>query len=512
MWMQLRYSQVFLCQHCRMLGGVRRLSLLRSQALVAGQWTGADNGATFEVTNPATDQVLGSVPDLGPAETGRAVEAAARYQTTWETTPAKRRSQLLHEYFRVLEAHSEQLAELITAEQGKPLAEARAEVAYGSAYIEWYAGEARRIYGDYVEGAPNKETLLIRQPAGVAALITPWNFPFAMLARKLGAALACGCVAVAKPAEDTPLTALAMAELAQRAGLPDGTLSVITSSRRNAAPVGAALCADPRIAVMSFTGSTAVGKLLYAQCAPTVKKLALELGGNSPFIVFDSADLQKAVAGCMASKFRNAGQTCVSTNRILVQSGIYERFVAALSEAMDRQLTLGNGATDGVNVGPLVNDAQMNKVSGLVSESGASGGGGGARRRPAQPGRPLLRAHAAAGLSRPDMVCFKEEVFGPVSACARCGPQGGLRLRKRPCRSANNTDAGLAAYMFTENISQAWRVSKRLQYGMVGVNEGIVSQPEAAFGGVKQSGLGREGSRHSIEDYTDIKYICFGTQ
>ncbi|XP_043215102.1 glutarate-semialdehyde dehydrogenase-like [Amphibalanus amphitrite] len=505
MWMPLRYSKVFLCQHCRMLGGVRRLSLLRSQALVAGQWTGADNGATFEVTNPATDQVLGSVPDLGPAETGRAVEAAARYQTTWETTPAKRRSQLLHEYFRVLEAHSEQLAELITAEQGKPLAEARAEVAYGSAYIEWYAGEARRIYGDYVEGAPNKETLLIRQPAGVAALITPWNFPFAMLARKLGAALACGCVAVAKPAEDTPLTALAMAELAQRAGLPDGTLSVITSSRRNAAPVGAALCADPRIAVMSFTGSTAVGKLLYAQCAPTVKKLALELGGNSPFIVFDSADLQKAVAGCMASKFRNAGQTCVSTNRILVQNGIYERFVAALSEAMDRQLTLGNGATDGVNVGPLVNDAQMNKVSGLVSESVRQGAavvrGGGPHSLGGRFFAPTLLRDVT-----PDMVCFKEEVFGPVSACAR------FETEEEALSIANNTDAGLAAYMFTENISQAWRVSKRLQYGMVGVNEGIVSQPEAAFGGVKQSGLGREGSRHSIEDYTDIKYICFGTQ
>ncbi|XP_037071280.1 succinate-semialdehyde dehydrogenase, mitochondrial-like [Pollicipes pollicipes] len=487
--------------------GRRRLSLLRERALVAGQWTVAADGATFDVINPATDDVIASVPDLGEADAARAVAAAAEAQRSWGQTAPRRRSQLLQAYFRLLEEHGEQLAALLTAEQGKPLAEARAEVAYGAGYIEWFAGEARRIHGEVVDGAaPHKETLMIRQPAGVAALITPWNFPIAMLLRKLGAALACGCAAVAKPAEDTPLSALALAALAERAGLPPGVLSVLTASRARTPEVGAALCRDPRVAVLSFTGSTAVGKLLYAQCASTVKKLSLELGGNSPFIVFDSADLEKAVAGCMASKFRNSGQTCISTNRILVQAGVYDRFVAALGSVMASRLTAGDGAADGVNLGPLVNNAQLEKVSGLVSESVRQG----ARQVWPRPGSaaPEGRFYPPTLLTEvtPDMACFREEVFGPVAACAR------FETEEEALAIANSSDMGLAGYIFTENIAQAWRVSRALECGMVGVNEGLISQPEAAFGGVKLSGLGREGGHYSVEDYTEVKYICFGTK
>lgn len=481
--------------------------LVRSAAFIGGRWEAAANGRTFAVTNPASGHVIGHVPDLCVSATRRAIDAAHQRQTSWQNTAPKYRSQLLYKLYRLLEENRRDLAALLTAEQGKPLSEAGGEISYGNSFIEWFAALARNINGEVIAGSlPDRECFTFRQAAGVAALITPWNFPFAMITRKLGAALACGCCCVLKPAEDTPLTALAIAQLAANAGLPEGTLSVVTASRDSAASIGAELCSDPRVAVLSFTGSTRVGKQLYSQCASTVKKISLELGGNSPLIVFNSADLKKAVSGCMTSKFRNAGQTCISANRILVQSGIYDEFVPLLQTTIETQLKVGDGAESGVNIGPLINDAQFERVSELVSASVKEGatlclGGGGHVELGGRFYLPTMLTDVT-----PSMAVFRHEVFGPVVSICR------FETEEESIDLANDCDMGLAAYIFTEDMAQAFSVGRRLQYGSVAVNEGIVSQAETPIGGMKQSGVGREGGHYSIEDYTEVKYMCIGTK
>jgi len=480
------------------------LSLLRDQAYVNGKWVGAESGSTFPVSNPMTGSVLGSVPDMKAGDTESAVRAASEAFNTWQHTTAKERSNLLRAWYNLCVSHAEELAILLTAEQGKPLTEARGEIGYGNSFIEWFSEEARRVGGEVAASPSNtKEMLFIRQPIGVAAMITPWNFPNAMITRKVGAALAAGCTCVLKPAEDTPLSALALAELADQAGIPPGVINIVTSSRLNTAEVGSVLCESPLVAGLSFTGSTNVGKILYRQCAGTVKRLGLELGGNAAFIVFDSADLDLAVAGCMASKFRNAGQTCVSTNRVLVQDSVAEEFTAKLRVAMEQQLVLGDPTQPGVTVGPLINASQHSKVCDMVSSS-------------LKAGAQLVMGGAPSDVSplhyqptiltdvTEDMVVFQEEIFGPVISLAR------FKTEEEALNIANNSRTGLASYFYSNNMAQCWRVGKKLQTGMVGINEGMISAAEAAFGGVKESGFGREGSSHGIDDYTNIKYLCFG--
>jgi len=480
------------------------LSLLRDQAYVNGKWVGAESGSTFPVSNPMTGSVLGSVPDMKAGDTESAVRAASEAFNTWQHTTAKERSNLLRAWYNLCVSHAEELAILLTAEQGKPLTEARGEIGYGNSFIEWFSEEARRVGGEVAASPSNtKEMLFIRQPIGVAAMITPWNFPNAMITRKVGAALAAGCTCVLKPAEDTPLSALALAELADQAGIPPGVINIVTSSRLNTAEVGSVLCESPLVAGLSFTGSTNVGKILYRQCAGTVKRLGLELGGNAAFIVFESADLDLAVAGCMASKFRNAGQTCVSTNRVLVQDSVAEEFTEKLRLAMEQQLVLGDPTQPGVTVGPLINASQHSKVCDMVSSSLTMGaqlvmGGGPSDISPLHY-QPTILTDVTE-----DMVVFQEEIFGPVISLAR------FKTEEEALNIANNSRTGLASYFYSNNMAQCWRVGKKLQTGMVGINEGMISAAEAAFGGVKESGFGREGSSHGIDDYTNIKYLCFG--
>jgi succinate-semialdehyde dehydrogenase/glutarate-semialdehyde dehydrogenase len=476
--------------------GLRDGSLLKNKCYIDGAWVGGE--ATIAVTNPVDDSVIGSTPKLGAAETRRALEAAERAQKGWARRTARERAGILRKWFNLMMENQEDLARLMTAEQGKPLAESRGEIAYGASFIEFFAEEAKRIYGETIPSPwPNARMVVIKQALGVVAAITPWNFPNAMITRKAGPALAAGCAFVCKPAAETPLSALALAELAERAGIPAGVFSVVTGSARE---IGAEMTSSPIVRGLTFTGSTEVGRLLAAQCAPTIKKLGLELGGNAPFIVFDDADLDAAVIGAMASKYRNAGQTCVCANRLLVQDGVYDAFAEKLAAAV-KKLQVGDGAETGVTIGPLINRAAVAKVQEHIDDALARGaslvvGGkalGGNFFEPT-----LLRDVT------PDMAVAREETFGPVAPLFR------FKTEDEAIAMANATEFGLASYFYARDIGRVWRVAEGLEYGMVGVNEGIISTAEAPFGGVKASGLGREGSHHGVEEYLEMKYLLMG--
>ncbi len=468
-------------------------------ALVDGEWVGA--AKTFPVTNPATGEEIATVPDLGAADAARAIDAAAKAFPAWSAKTAKERATILKRWFDLITAETDSLAQLMTMEQGKPLAEARGEVAYGASFVEWFAEEGKRAYGRTIPTTfASKRYITIKQPIGVVAAITPWNFPIAMITRKAAPALASGCTIVIKPAAETPLCALAIAKLALDAGVPPGVLNVVTSLEAPA--VGKVFCDDPRVRKLSFTGSTEVGKILYRQCANTVKKLTLELGGNAPIVVFNDADLDLAVAGTMASKYRNAGQTCVCANRILVQSGIYDRFAAALVDAV-KTLKVGPGLDAGTAIGPLISSEAIDKVETLVGDAvmkGAKVLTGGAL----DDAGPLFYRPSVVGNVTPDMEIVREEIFGPVATLVR------FDTEDEAIAVANDTPFGLAAYLFSQNLSRAWRVAEKLDAGMVGVNEGIFSNEAVPFGGVKESGLGREGGAEGLEEYLETKYICLG--
>jgi succinate-semialdehyde dehydrogenase / glutarate-semialdehyde dehydrogenase len=468
-------------------------------ALMDGEWV--TSAKTFPVNDPATGEEVASVPDLTAEDAARASDAAARALPAWSAKTAKERAVILRRWFDLITAETESLARLMTIEQGKPLAEARAEVAYGAAFIEWFGEEGKRAYGRTIPTTvASKRYITIKQPIGVCAAVTPWNFPIAMITRKVAPALAAGCTIVVKPAEETPLCALAIAKLGQDAGLPAGVLNIVTT--KNAPAIGKVFCGDERVRKLTFTGSTEVGKILYRQCAGTVKKLTLELGGNAPLIVFDDADIDQAVAGAMASKYRNAGQTCVCANRILVQSGIYDRFASALVAAVKR-LKVGPGLKDGVAIGPLITSQAIAKVETLVGDAVKKGAkvltGGGL-----DAAGPLFYEPSVVGDVTPDMEIVREEIFGPVAALVRFDTEADA------IRLANDTPAGLAAYLFSQNLSRAWRVAEKLAAGMVGVNEGIFSNEVVPFGGVKESGLGREGGAEGLDEYLQTKYICLG--
>jgi succinate-semialdehyde dehydrogenase / glutarate-semialdehyde dehydrogenase len=473
-------------------------ALLKDECYIDGCWVGSD--ATIDVTNPVNGETICTVPKLGRQETAHAIEAAEKAQKAWAARPARERAKTLRKWQDLMLEHQEDLAQIMTAEQGKPLAESRGEIAYGASFIEFFAEESRRVLGETIPSPwPTSRIVVIKQPIGVVAAITPWNFPNAMITRKAGPALAVGCAFVCKPASETPLSALALAELAKRAEIPAGVFNVITGSARE---IGAEMTSSPIVRCLTFTGSTEIGKLLMAQCASTVKKVGLELGGNAPFIVFDDADLDAAVAGAMASKFRNAGQTCVCANRILVQDGIYDVFATKLTEAV-KELKVGNGAEEGVTTGPLINPAAVKKVVEHIEDALVKGG------RIVTGGKP----HALGGnffeptLIRdvtPFMAIAREETFGPVAPLFR------FKTEREAVDMANATEFGLACYFYTRDIGRVWRVAEALEYGIVGINEGIISAAEAPFGGVKQSGIGREGSHHGVEEYLEIKYMLMG--
>lgn len=481
-----------------------RIPLLRDKAFVNGEWVAAGSGKNFDVTNPASGKVVGSVPDMDASDTTAAIEAAADAFQTWKHTTAKERSEYLRKWFNVLVKHHDDLATLITAEAGKPWKEAHGEVSYGNSFVEWFSEEARRTHGEILASPTRtKEMILIKQPIGVVALITPWNFPIAMITRKAGAALAAGCTCVVKPAEDTPLTALALAQLGEEAGLPKGVFNVVTSDRNHAPEVGKVLCESPLVAGISFTGSTAVGKLLYKQSSSSVKRLALELGGNAPFIVFSSADIDKAVDGAIASKFRNCGQTCVSANRFLIQDKIFDVFVEKICTKI-KTLKMGNGMDHSCFLGPLINTAQIQKVNTIVQDAinkGAKVHLGG--KSASSLGERFYEPTVLTNINE-SMMCYSEEIFGPVAVCIR------FKTEEEAMTVANNTRHGLAGYFYSNDIPQLWRVAKEMAVGMVGINEGIISTAEAAFGGIKESGIGREGSHHGIDEFTYTKYMCFG--
>ncbi|XP_075219695.1 succinic semialdehyde dehydrogenase isoform X2 [Lycorma delicatula] len=483
---------------------LKNLSFLHNKAYVNGEWVSAKSGKTFNVLNPATGELIGDVPDMDLQDVQVAIKAAHDAFPSWSSITAKERGILLRKWYDLMEKNAEEIAKIVTLEAGKPLAESKGEVAYGNSFVDWFAEEARRIHGEVLQSPiKSKEMVLIKQPIGVAALITPWNFPQAMITRKAGAALAAGCTCVIKPAEDTPFTALALCDLAAQAGIPKGVINVVTSDRPNAPTVGKELCESPLIAGLSFTGSTEVGKLLYQQCASGIKRVGLELGGNAPFIVFNSADIDKAVDGAIASKFRNCGQTCVSANRFLIQDGIFDKFVEKLKERMIN-LKLGNGIQSDVNQGPLINKAQVNKVEGIVKDAvdkGATVVCGG--QRATEIGEQFYQPTLLTNI-KTDMLCYLEEIFGPVAVCIKFSSED------EAVTISNCTKRGLAGYFYSNDVTQVWRVAKKMEVGMVGVNEGIISSAEAAFGGIKESGIGREGSHHGIEEFVYVKYICFG--
>uniref|UniRef100_A0A0P4VZV5 Succinate-semialdehyde dehydrogenase n=2 Tax=Scylla olivacea TaxID=85551 RepID=A0A0P4VZV5_SCYOL len=483
--------------------GLRFASFVRQEGYIGGQWVPAASGKLFPVTNPANGEVVGNVADMGEQDAQAAIDAAYNAFQTWHKTTAKERSDLLRKWYNLVQEHKEDLAHLMVLESGKPLAEARGEIAYGCAFLEWFSEEARRIYGEVVPSpATSKEIIFVRHPIGVASMITPWNFPNAMITRKAGAALAAGCTCVVKPAEDTPFSALALAELAEKAGIPPGVVNVVTASHDNTPAVGNLMCSSPKVAGVFFTGSTRVGKLLYRQCAQGVKRIGLELGGNAPFIVFDSANVKDAVAGLMLAKFRNTGQTCISANRVLVQEGVHDQFLAALKEAVEQRV-VGDGLKDGVTMGPLINATQLKRVEKIVQETvdcGAHVEMGGSVH---SAGECFFQPTILTGVTE-DMCCFKEEIFGPVVAIKK------FKTEEEAIKIANATEHGLASYFYSQDVSQVWRVARSLEAGMVGINEGLISAAEGAFGGIKESGIGREGSRHGIDDYIYIKYLCFG--
>ncbi len=475
-------------------------SLFRQHCYIDGEWCDADDGATVAVTNPATNEVLGTVPKMGAAETRRAIEAANAAFAGWRKLTAKQRSVILRTWHDLMLANQDDLAIIMTAEQGKPLAEAQGEVVYAASFIEWFAEEGKRIYGDTIPAhQADKRIVVIKQPIGVTAAITPWNFPAAMITRKAGPALAAGCPMVVKPATATPYSALALAELATRAGVPKGVFSVVTGS---AGAIGGELTSNPTVRKLSFTGSTEIGKTLMAQCAGTVKKLSLELGGNAPFIVFDDADLDAAVEGAMASKFRNTGQTCVCANRLLVQDGVFEAFSEKLGAAVN-QLKVGDGLKGEVQQGPLIDMAAVTKVEEHIADAvdkGASVVIGGARH---ELGGSFFQPTVLSGVTS-EMKVAREETFGPLAPLFR------FQTEEQAIEMANDTEFGLAAYFYSRDIGRIWRVAEGVEYGIVGINTGIISTEVAPFGGVKESGFGREGSKYGIEDYLEVKYLCMG--
>jgi succinate-semialdehyde dehydrogenase/glutarate-semialdehyde dehydrogenase len=475
-------------------------SLLKTKAYIDGSWSDADSGDTLPIQNPATGETVAHVAKCGTAETRRAIEAAEKAQVLWRSKSAKERAGVLRKWFNLMMENQEDLARILTAEQGKPLAEARGEVAYGASYIEWFAEEAKRIYGDTIPApSDDKRIVVIKQPVGVVACITPWNFPNAMLTRKIAPALAAGCTVVCKPANETPLSALAFVELAERAGVPPGVINIVAGITRE---IGAELTGNPIVRKLTFTGSTEVGKLLMKQCSETVKRTSMELGGNAPFIVFDDADLDEAVKGAIICKFRNAGQTCVCANRILVQDGVYEEFAEKLKAATDT-LKLGNGAEDGVTMGPLINEGAANDVLEFVEDAVAKGAdvvAGGSR---SELGNCYIEPTVLTNVSD-DMRVFREEIFGPIA------PLFKFKTEEEAIAMANDTQFGLACYFYSRDVGRIWRVGEGLEYGIVGINEGIISNEMAPFGGVKESGQGREGSKYGLDDYLEIKYMCVG--
>jgi succinate-semialdehyde dehydrogenase / glutarate-semialdehyde dehydrogenase len=475
-------------------------TLLHEMCFIDGGWSAADNGGILDVTNPATSEKLGSIPNMGAAETRRAIAAAAAALPAWRARTAKERAVIMRRWFDLMTQNQEDLATLMTAEQGKPLAESKTEILYAASFIEWFGEEAKRLYGDIIPGhQADKRIMVLRQPVGVVAAITPWNFPSAMITRKAGPALAAGCTLVCKPATQTPYSALALAELAHRAGVPKGVFNMITG---NATAIGGEMTGNPTVRKLTFTGSTEVGKKLMTQCAGTVKKLSLELGGNAPFIVFDDADLDAAVQGALASKYRNTGQTCVCANRLLIQAGVYEEFAARLKSAVV-QLRVGDGLKGVTDQGPLIDAKAVTKVEEHIADAVAKGAkvvlGG---KRHALGGsffEPTILTDVT-----PKMLVAREETFGPVA------PLFKFESEAQAIAMANDTEFGLAAYLYTRDLARSWRVSEAIEYGIVGLNTGIISTEVAPFGGVKESGIGREGSKYGILDYTEIKYVCVG--
>ncbi|XP_023217747.1 succinate-semialdehyde dehydrogenase, mitochondrial-like isoform X2 [Centruroides sculpturatus] len=494
--LKLKYFSVIrTCHH-------QAFSLQKDKAYINGHWISASNGKTFNVINPSTGESLGSVPDCGVTETEEAIKAAYNAFQTWSCRPAKERGKFLRQLFDLQNKYQDDLASLITAEMGKPFKEAQTEIAYGASFLEWFSEEARRIYGDIIPTASNsKQAMVLRQPIGVAAIITPWNFPNAMITRKIGAALAAGCTCIIKPAEDTPYSALALAQLISEANFPPGVVNVLTVSKEQTPAVGLKLCKDPFVSTISFTGSTNVGKLLLEQSASTVKRVSLELGGNAPFIVFNSANIDKAIKGIIGSKFRNAGQTCICTNRIFVQDKVHDEFVQKLNVAMEKQLILGDGFKPETTIGPLVNEQAVNKVDKHVQDAINKGAVlcKGGKKLNNNFFEPTLLTNV-----KEDMIVCHEETFGPLAAVIR------FKSEDEVITFANATRFGLAGYFYSEDISQIWRVAKKLEVGIVGVNEGAVSMAEIPFGGVKESGLGREGSKYGIDEFVYLKYICLG--
>ncbi len=479
---------------------LRDMSLFRQQAFIGGRWEDADSGATARVLNPANGEAIGTIPHMGAEETRRAIEAADRALPDWRARTAKERAHILRKWFDLMMANQEDLAVLMTVEQGKPLAESRGEIAYAAAFLEWFGEEGKRAYGDVIPAhGRDKRIVVLKQPVGVTAAITPWNFPAAMITRKVGPALAAGCTMVIKPSELTPYSALAMCVLAERAGVPAGVISVVTGDAKT---VGGELTSNPLVRKLSFTGSTAVGKLLMQQCATTVKKVSMELGGNAPFIVFDDADLDTAVAGAIASKYRNAGQTCVCANRIYVQSGIYDRFAERLADAA-ASMKVGNGLEADTKIGPLIDDKAVQKVERHVADALSKGA------------RALVGGKRAAGAGTfyvptvltgvtADMLAMREETFGPVAPLMKFDTEADA------IKLANATEFGLASYFYSRDVQRCWRVAEALESGIVGINEGIISTEVAPFGGVKESGIGREGSKYGLDEYLEIKYLCYG--
>ncbi len=475
-------------------------SLFHDKCYIDGTWADADSGETIPVNNPATGETLGTIPKMGASETARAIDAANSALPAWRAKTAKERSVILRDWFNLMLANQEDLAVLMTMEQGKPLPEAMGEVLYSASFIEWFAEEGKRIYGDTIP-APNGDWRIVvtKEPIGVCAAITPWNFPSAMIARKVGPALAAGCTMVCKPATSTPYSALAMADLAARAGVPAGVFSVVTGA---SGAIGGEMTSNPIVRKLTFTGSTEVGKILTQQCAATMKKVSMELGGNAPFIVFNDADLDSAVEGAMASKYRNAGQTCVCANRMLVQDGVYDEFAAKLSQSVSG-LLVGNGMDTGVSQGPLIDVAAVEKVESHIADAVSKGArvvvGGNRHAKGGTFFEPTVLADVTT-----DMAVTKEETFGPVAPLFR------FNTEDEAIQMANDTEFGLASYFYSRDVGRIWRVSEGLEYGIVGANTGIISTEVAPFGGVKESGLGREGSKYGIEDYLEVKYLCMG--
>ncbi len=480
---------------------LRNSNLLQSQCFINNNWINSKENKTFNVTNPATGEIIIAVADGDIEETEQAIHAAAKAFCKWSKRTAYERALIMRRWFNLITENADDFALLMSSEQGKPLAEAKGEVTYGASFIEWFAEEGRRIYGDVIPTpAHNKRIITIKQPVGVVAAITPWNFPVSMITRKISPALAAGCTVVVKPPSETPLCALALTRLALEAGFPEGVINVITTT--NSKEVGKVLTQHPDVKKVSFTGSTEVGKLLMEQCASTLKKVSFELGGNAPSIVFDDADIEQAVKGTLASKYRNAGQTCVCTNRILVQENIYPQFMQQYSKAV-ADLKVGEGIKEGVQIGPLITEKAVKKVERLLKDAISKGGkitlGGKRHEQDELFFQPTIIENCNA-----TMDLHEEEIFGPVSALFK------FKTEEEAIQMANNTNYGLAAYFFSQNINRVWRVAEALEYGMVGINEGIISHAEAPFGGVKESGIGREGSKYGIEDYVEIKYLCLG--